>query len=111
MLSQGQYLGQLYDIGFDLPETHVIRKDKTLYYAFYAKHWKGPVELRGLENRLYDIIDYLNGTKLGQISGHNAHVTVEFEKHLLLEAQPQSGRAHAELLASCASQSAPQDSC
>jgi alpha-galactosidase len=89
MLSQGQYLGQLYDIGFDVPETHVIRKQQTLYYAFYAKHWKGPVELRGLENRAYEVIDYVNGTKLGTVSGHDSHLTVEFDKHLLLEVRPQ----------------------
>jgi alpha-galactosidase len=89
MLSQGQYLGQLYDIGFDVPETHVIRKDQALYYAFYAKHWKGPVELRGLEDRSYSIVDYVNGTKLGTVSGHNAHLTVEFDKHLLLEVRPE----------------------
>jgi alpha-galactosidase len=89
MLSQGQYLGQLYDIGFDVPETHVIRKQQTLYYAFYAKHWKGPVELRGLEGRTYDVVDYVNGTKLGTVPGHDAHLTVEFEKHLLLEVRPQ----------------------
>jgi len=89
MLSQGQYLGQLYDIGFDLPETHVIRKNQTLYYAFYAEHWKGPVELRGLEGRTYDVVEYVNGTKLGTVSGHNTRLTVEFEKHLLLEVRPQ----------------------
>jgi alpha-galactosidase len=89
MLSQGQYLGQLYDIGFDVPETHVIRKQQTLYYAFYAKHWKGPVDLRGLENRAYEVIDYVNGTKLGTVSGHDSHLTVEFDKHLLLEVRPQ----------------------
>ena len=44
MLSKGQYLGQLYDIGFDVPETHVIRKDQTMYYAFFAKQWKGTVD-------------------------------------------------------------------
>ncbi len=48
MLSRGQYLGQLYDIGFDLPETHVIRKHQAMYYAFFARQWNGPVELRGL---------------------------------------------------------------
>ena len=32
---------QLYDIGFDVPETHVIRKGNTMYYAFFAKQWKG----------------------------------------------------------------------
>lgn len=89
MLSQGQYLGQLYDIGFDVPETHVIRKDQTLYYAFYAKHWKGSVELRGLDDRSYSVVDYVNGIKLGTVSGRGAHLAVEFDQHLLLEVRPQ----------------------
>jgi alpha-galactosidase len=89
MLSRGQYLGQLYDIGFDLPETHVIRKDQTLYYAFFAKHWKGPVELRGLEDRKYRVVDYVNGTSLGTVAGRDARLAVAFDKHLLLEVQPE----------------------
>lgn len=89
MLSRGQYLGQLYDIGFDIPETHVIRKDETLYYAFYARHWKGPVELRGLDDRNYTVVDYVNGTNLGTVSGHNARLAVEFNRDLLLEVRPQ----------------------
>lgn len=89
MLSQGQYLGQLYDIGFDLPETHVIRKEQTLYYAFYAKHWKGPVELRGLEDRNYAVFDYVNGKSLGTLSGHKAKLAVAFDQHLLLEVRPE----------------------
>lgn len=89
MLSRGQYLGQLYDIGFDLPETHVIRKDQVLYYAFFAKHWKGPIELRGLESRNYSVLDYVNGVSLGTLSGRNAHLPVEFNGHLLLEVKPQ----------------------
>ncbi len=28
-------------------------KDETMYYAFFAKQWKGTVELRGLEDRNY----------------------------------------------------------
>jgi alpha-galactosidase len=88
MLSRGQYLGQLYDIGFDLPETHVIRKDQTLYYAFFARHWKGTVELRGLEDRQYSVVDYVNGTSLGTVSGRNARLAVAFDKHLLLEVRP-----------------------
>ncbi len=89
MLSRGQYLGQLYDIGFDVPETHVIRKDQTLYYAFFAKHWKGPVQLRGLQDRNYTVLNYVDGTSLGTLSGHNAELSVEFDKHLLLEVRPQ----------------------
>ena len=89
MLSRGQYLGELYDIGFDAPETHVIRKDKTMYYAFFAKQWKGPIELRGLEDRNYSVVDYVTGKDLGTVSGHNAHLPVEFDGNLLVEVRPQ----------------------
>lgn len=88
-LSSGQYMGQLYDIGFDLPETHVIRREQTMYYAFYAKQWKGPVELRGLDDRRYSVTDYVNDKNLGTISGHNARLNVAFNGHLLLEVRPE----------------------
>jgi alpha-galactosidase len=88
MLSKGQYLGQLYDIGFDSPETHAIRKDQTMYYAFFAKQWKGTVELRGLEDRNYSVVDYATGKTFGTVSGHNAHLPVQFDGHLLLEVRP-----------------------
>ena len=44
-LSNGVYLN-LYDIAFDYPEAHVIKKDGRLYYAFYTHPWKqiGPQE-------------------------------------------------------------------
>lgn len=51
MLSRGQYLGRPSHIGFNAPETHAIRKGQTMYYAFFAQQWKGPVELRGLNDR------------------------------------------------------------
>jgi alpha-galactosidase len=89
MLSRGQYLGQLYDIGFDVPETHVIRKDQTMYYAFFAKQWKGPVELRGLEDRNYSVVDYVTGKSLGTVAGHSAHLPVAFDGNLLVEVRPQ----------------------
>jgi alpha-galactosidase len=88
MLSKGQYLGQLYDIGFDVPETHVIRKDKTMYYAFFAKQWKGPIELRGLEDRTYSVVDYVAGKSLGTVAGPTAHLPVEFDGNLLVEVRP-----------------------
>jgi alpha-galactosidase len=89
MLSRGQYLGQLYDIGFDVPETHVIRKDQTMYYAFYAKQWKGTVELRGLQDRNYSVVDYVTGKSLGTVAGRSAHLPIDFERNLLLEVKPQ----------------------
>ena len=88
-LAHGQYLGTLYDIGFDLPETHVIRKDKQLYYAFFSANWRGALELRGLDDRAYHISDYENGKDLGLVRGPVAHLSVDFSKHLLLQATPQ----------------------
>ena len=88
-LSHGQYLGTLYDIGFDLPEAHVIRKDKKMYYAFFARTWKGDVELRGLDDRAYHVVDYVDGKDFGVVRGPVAHLSADFSKHLLLEATPQ----------------------
>jgi alpha-galactosidase len=89
MLSRGQYLGQLYDIGFDKPETHVIRKDQAMYYAFFSPQWKGTVELRGLEDRNYSVVDYVTGKSLGTVAGRSAHLPVAFQGNLLLEVRPQ----------------------
>jgi len=88
-LSRGQYLGTLYDIGFDLPEAHVIRKEKKMYYAFYAATWKGSLELRGLDDRPYHVVDYVNGKDYGTVRGPVARLSADFSKHLLLEAVPQ----------------------
>ena len=88
-LSQGTYLGGLYDIGFDRPEAHAILKDGRMYYAFYADSFKGDVELRGLEKRAYRIMDYENGGDLQTVEGPVARLEVEFVKHLLLEAAPE----------------------
>jgi alpha-galactosidase len=89
MLSKGEYLGQLYDIGFDKPETHAIRKEQTMYYAFFAKQWQGVVELRGLEDRNYRVVDYVTGKDLGTVAGHGAHLPVAFEGNLLVEVRPE----------------------
>lgn len=88
-LSRGQYLGTLYDIGFDLPEAHVIRKDKKMYYAFFAGNWKGTLELRGLDDRAYRVVDYVEGKDFGIFRGPIALLPADFAKHLLLEATPQ----------------------
>jgi alpha-galactosidase len=89
MLSRGEYLGDLYDIGFDRPEAHVIRKNQELYYAFFARHWSGPIELRGLDDRAYRIVDYVNNKDLGKVHGPRARISAEFDQHLLLEARPE----------------------
>jgi alpha-galactosidase len=88
-LSEGEYLGELYDIGFDRPEAHAIRKGGAMYYAFYADRFGGRVELRGLEARRYRIRDYEAGRDLGVVDGPRATLEVAFKKHLLLEARPE----------------------
>jgi alpha-galactosidase len=89
MLPLGTYRGELYDIGFDRPETHAIEKDGRLYYAFFADRWSGPVALRGLRTVSYRIRDYFNGRDLGTVSGASpARLPVTFERFLLLEAVP-----------------------
>jgi alpha-galactosidase len=89
MLSRGEYLGGLYDIGFDRPEAHAIRKDGKMYYAFYAPQWNGKITLRGLSERAYRITDYVDGKDLGTVRGPIATLDVKFDKHLLLEAKPE----------------------
>ncbi len=88
MLSRGQYLGELYDIGFDRPEAHALRMQDRMYYAFFAPNHKGPIQLRGLAARAYRVTDYVNGRDLGTVRGPTAFLQVEFQRHLLLEARP-----------------------
>ena len=88
MLSRGEYLGELYDIGFDKPEGHAIRKSGKMFYAFFAPEWNGPVELRGLKAGRYRVTDYENNTVLGEVRGPAGTVPAKFEKHLLLRADP-----------------------
>jgi len=89
MLSRGEYLGGLYDIGFDRPEAHVIRKGDQMYYAFFAKHWEGRIELRGLGDREYHVVDYVGGRDFGSVHGPKANISAKFDQHLLLEARPE----------------------
>jgi alpha-galactosidase len=87
MLPLGRYRGELYDMGFDKPEAHVVEKDDRLYYAFYADDWKGVIELRGLKGR-YAVRDYVNDRDLGIVSAAKPHLDVAFRHALLIEAIP-----------------------
>lgn len=89
MLSRGEYLGELYDIGFDRPETHAVRKGDRMYYAFYARHYNGTVSLRGLGPRGYRVVDYVSGKELGTVRGPSASLTVQFDGSLLVESTPE----------------------
>ncbi len=87
-LSNGEYLN-LYDIAYDLPETHAILKDSVLHYAFYADDWDGDITFRGLKEKTYTIIDYEKNTELGKITG-NGKLNLSFKNHLLVKAVPQN---------------------
>lgn len=88
-LSEGEIVPGLYDVGYDFPETYVIRKDGVLNYAFYTR---GPkveqVELRGLEKGCkYQINDYYNHVDYGVVTASDKTVLdVDFDHALLLEA-------------------------
>ncbi len=88
MLPKGEYRGDLYDIGYDLPETHAVAKDDAMYYAFYADQWEGPVDIRGLTEAAYEVHDYVNDRTLGTIEGPSARLDVSFTDHLLIEVRP-----------------------
>jgi alpha-galactosidase len=88
MLPKGVYRGELYDIGFNRPEAHAIKKNNTMYYSFYSKEFKGDVELRGLEKRSYQVIDYENNKQLGTIEGPVCKLPVSFKNHLLIKVEP-----------------------
>jgi alpha-galactosidase len=90
-LPEGRYRGELYDIGFDQPEAHVIEKDGRYHYAFYADHWDGPVELRGLGKGRYTVADTWTGRTIGSASATANRLSVWFERFLLLEATPLDG--------------------
>ncbi len=90
MLSSGDYLN-LYDLAWDKPEAHVVRKGGRLYYAFYAERWprNRPLELRGLEQgKTYRVSDYVNGTDLGEVSKNEPSINHAFAVSLMIVAEP-----------------------
>jgi alpha-galactosidase len=84
--AEGEYLN-LYDLAFDYPEAHAIRKGERTYYAFYADHFEGSVELRGLGNGSYRVMDYARDEKLGIVNSESSTLEVVFEGWLLLLAE------------------------
>jgi alpha-galactosidase len=88
MLPLGIYRGELYDIGFDKPETHAIDKSGRMYYAFFADHWTGEVSLRGLAPGSHRVRDYFNDRDLGVVTGAQRRLPVTFDRFMLLEATP-----------------------
>jgi alpha-galactosidase len=88
LLPQGTYRGELYDIGFDKPESHAVEKGGRMYYAFYAKTWKGPVRLKGLSGGRYRVRDYFNDKDFGEVTSSGGPLELAFERFMVLEAIP-----------------------
>ena len=70
---EGEYLN-LYDIAFDAPEAHVVRRGADLHYGFFAERWpQGTgqrIHLRGLDPaRRYAVEDEARGVSLGEVAG------------------------------------------
>lgn len=93
MLPKGEYLGALYDIGFDKPEAHAIAKDDAMYYSFYAPEWNGPVQLRGLGEGRYRVRDLFNEVDLGEVDAGANTLKLSFKKFVLLQAIPLKANA------------------
>ena len=88
MLSTGDYLGGVYDMGFDKPEAHVVAKAGVLHYAFFAKEWDAPVTLKGLGEGRYTLTDGFTGAALGTATRGKAVIPAKFERFLLVVATP-----------------------
>ena len=89
MLSTGEYLN-LYDLGFDAPEGHAIKKNGKMYYAFYAPEWNGePVELRGLDaEKTYKVTEYTSDEKASYtVEGKNPYINPSFKLNYLIEVE------------------------
>ncbi len=90
-LAKGTYLGELYDLGYDRPETHVVQKGDTLFYAFYAPNFDGVLTFRGLQSdKTYNIIDYVNNRKLGTLTANQPKQKFRFKHALLVFLVPQN---------------------
>jgi len=89
MLSKSIYRGDLYDIGYDYPETHCIQKSGAMYYAFYNPNFNGTVQLRGLSpDKKYKVYDYFHDKNLGTINGNQPNLKMNFKQFQVIEVTP-----------------------
>ena len=88
MLPKGEYLGGLYDIAFDKPEAHVVRKDGAFHFAFFADDWTGKLTLRGLGEGRYTLTDGFTGAALGTATRVRPTVAAAFKRFQLIRAVP-----------------------
>lgn len=95
MISRAHY-ANLYDMYYDSPEIHVLKKDTpqgdVIYYSIYADDasWQGALTLRGLEpGKTYRVVDYVEDRELGTVQADNAVLHIDFTDYLLIKCVPQ----------------------
>jgi len=89
-LGMAEYVN-LYDLAFDKPETHVVKKGEEIYYGMYAGNWikSDDIQLRGLDPKIrYSVYDYKNNRELGIVSGSNPVLNMDFRDYLLIKLVP-----------------------
>ena len=88
-LPRGTYRGELYDIGFDKPEAHVVESAGRLYYAFYAPRFDGPDRTARPRRPSPSRARLLQRSRTRARSpAPDARLQVAFERFLVLEAVP-----------------------
>ena len=90
-LGMAEYLN-LYDIAFDKPEIHVVKKEDELFYGIYADTWSknDAISLRGLEKGVnYSVYDFMNEKQLGTVNGDNPVLNLVFSENLLIRLKPE----------------------
>jgi hypothetical protein len=79
-----------------------------MFYAFYNSSespslrgstnskeiWHGKIELRGLKDSTYKIVDYVHDKEIGFVHGPVAAIEIKFEDNLLLVAIPLGTPVH-----------------
>ena len=87
-LAKGEYLN-LYTWGYDYPETHVIRQNDAMYYAFYVDDasFSGTLELRGLDpEATYTAVEYTaDEPRSFTVNGADPRIEAEFTRSYLLK--------------------------
>ena len=89
-LASAEYVN-LYDLAFDTPEAHVVRKGKDMYYGIYADTWprNKRIELRGLDKgATYEVYDYANRRSLDDVKGAQPYLQTGFKNSLLIRVRP-----------------------
>jgi len=90
-LSSSEYVN-LYDLAYDSPEVHVIKKGDVIFYGIYADLWSktDTIELRGLKPGVsYSVYDYANKRYITSVNGNDPFIQVGFRDYLLIEVKPE----------------------